>query len=87
MVLLGIDAHERNHTVVADDERGRKLGERTTGATTEDHAARAYLERRRGGGDTKAESLRALKRRLPDVVYRALLADAALLAGTERLAA
>ncbi|HEX5291940.1 MAG TPA: IS110 family transposase [Streptosporangiaceae bacterium] len=38
--------------------------------------ARAFLERRRAGGNTKPESLRALKRRLSDVVYRALLADA-----------
>ena len=37
--------------------------------------ARALLDRRRAGGDTKAESLRALKRRLSDVVYRALLED------------
>ncbi|WP_442914151.1 transposase [Kribbella sp. NBC_00359] len=36
----------------------------------------AYLKRRREAGDTKAESFRALKRRLLDVVYRALLADA-----------
>ena len=39
--------------------------------------AREFLQRRRAGGDTKAESIRALKRRLSDVVYRALLADAA----------
>jgi transposase len=39
-------------------------------------AARAYLEPRRAAGDTKAESLRALKRRLSDVVYHALLTDA-----------
>jgi transposase len=38
--------------------------------------ARAYLERRMTNGDTKTEALRALKRRLSDVVYRALLADA-----------
>jgi transposase len=38
----------------------------------------AYLQRRRDAGDTKAESIRALKRRLSDVVYRALLADAEL---------
>jgi transposase len=38
--------------------------------------ARAFLERRRTTGDTKAESLRALKRRLSDVIYRALLLDA-----------
>jgi transposase len=40
--------------------------------------ARAFLERRRATGDTKAESIRALKRRLSDVVYRALLVDAEL---------
>jgi hypothetical protein len=38
--------------------------------------ARQYLQQRRDNGDTKTESLRALKRRLSDVVYRALLADA-----------
>jgi len=37
--------------------------------------ARAYLERRRGLGNTKTEALRALKRRLSDVVFRALIAD------------
>jgi transposase len=39
--------------------------------------AREFLQRRRASGDTKAESIRALKRRLSDVVYRALLADPA----------
>jgi transposase len=38
--------------------------------------ARAYLERRMAMGNTKAEAIRALKRRLSDVVYRRLLADA-----------
>ena len=36
----------------------------------------AYLDRRRDRGDTNTEALRALKRRLSDIVYRALLADA-----------
>lgn len=40
--------------------------------------ARDYLERRRARGDTPAEARRALKRRLSDIVYRALLADAEL---------
>ena len=38
--------------------------------------AKAYLERRMGMGNTKTEALRALKRKLSDVVYRALQADA-----------
>lgn len=38
----------------------------------------AHLERRQADGNTRTEALRALKRRLSDVVYRALVADAAL---------
>ncbi|MGH9106998.1 MAG: transposase [Acidimicrobiales bacterium] len=38
--------------------------------------ARAYLQRRKDAGDTPKEAIRALKRRLSDVIYRALLADA-----------
>jgi transposase len=38
--------------------------------------ARNYLERRIAAGNTKREALRALKRKLSDVVFRALLADA-----------
>lgn len=38
--------------------------------------AKAYLERRTSMGNTKTEALRALKRKLSDVVFRALLVDA-----------
>jgi transposase len=38
--------------------------------------ARAFIDRRQTSGNTKTEALRALKRRLSDVVYRTLLADA-----------
>jgi transposase len=37
MVILGVDAHKRTHTLVAVDEVGRKLGERTVSATQEGH--------------------------------------------------
>jgi transposase len=37
MVVLGADLHKRNHTVVAVDEHGRKLGERLVNATREGH--------------------------------------------------
>src|SRR3990170_1010265 len=40
MVILGIDAHKRTHTVVAIDEAGRELGEKTTVSTTTE----AHLE-------------------------------------------
>ena len=39
--------------------------------------ARAYLQRRKDAGGTPKEALRVLKRRLSDVVYRAMLADSA----------
>lgn len=38
--------------------------------------ARAFMERKMNDGKTKTEALRALKRRLSDVVYRALQTDA-----------
>jgi len=38
--------------------------------------AKTYLERRMMQGNTKTEALRALKRKLSDVVYRALVVDA-----------
>jgi transposase len=41
-----------------------------------DTEGRAYFRRRIAAGKTKMEALRALKRRLSDVVYRQLVADA-----------
>ncbi len=37
--------------------------------------AQAFMQRRLAAGDTKTEALRALKRRLSDVVYRTMLKD------------
>src|SRR5665811_1316306 len=37
MVVIGVDSHKWTHTVVAVDEAGRKLGERTVAATAEGH--------------------------------------------------
>ena len=31
MVVIGVDLHKRSHTVVAVDETGRKLAEKTVG--------------------------------------------------------
>jgi transposase len=47
--------------------------------------ARAFRDRRTTMGDSPTEALRALKRRLSDVVFRALVADAEP-ARTDRLA-
>lgn len=37
MVVLGVDAHKRTHTIVAADELGRKLAEKTVATTSEGH--------------------------------------------------
>ncbi len=37
MVVLGVDAHKRTHTIVATDELGRMLAEKTVATTSEGH--------------------------------------------------
>jgi transposase len=37
MVVIGVDSHKRTHTVVAVDEAGRKLAERTVDTTADGH--------------------------------------------------
>jgi transposase len=39
MLVFGVDAHKRTHTIVAIDERGRRVGQRTIKATSDDHLA------------------------------------------------
>lgn len=43
---------------------------------------RAYYDRRKTDGKTSMEAVRALKRRLSDLVYKTMLADYALSVGT-----
>ena len=46
LVVIGIDAHKRTHTLVATDVVGRRLAETTVEATTDGHlAALACVER------------------------------------------
>ena len=69
MLVLGIDAHKRTHTVVAIDSTGRKLGEKvTTATTTADHLDMLrWAEQLRhraalGGGGLPASVKRLVKR-------------------------
>jgi transposase len=65
VLQCGIDAHKRTHTVVAVDETGRKLGERTLGTTTADHLAMLTWAERFGTQRRWAvEDCRHLSRRL-----------------------
>ena len=71
MVILGADLHKRWHTVVAIDEQGRRLDERTVRATPEGHlelrAWAAGLGEHRWG----LEDCRHLSRRLEADLLRA----------------
>ncbi len=49
MVVVGADVHERKHTVVAVDEVGRKLGEKTVNADTEGHTTALMWAREQFG--------------------------------------
>ena len=65
MLVLGIDAHKRTHTIVAVDERGRKVSQRTITATTTDHLS--IVTWAEGLGDDRlwaVEDCRHLSRRL-----------------------
>jgi transposase len=66
MIMLGIDAHKRTHTVVAVDGNGRQLGTKTTTATTTaDHLGIVRWADQFGPARTWAvEDCRHLSRRL-----------------------
>jgi transposase len=77
MVILGIDAHKRTHTVVAIDEAGRQLGSKTTLATTTEAHLELVRWADRFGSERRwaVEDCRHLSRRL----------EADLLAAGERI--
>jgi transposase len=76
MVIIGIDAHKRNHTAVIVDEHGRRLAQTTSGACSSDHLALVGWAARHGNERVWAvEDCRHLSRRL----------ERDLLAGGERI--
>lgn len=64
MVIIGADLHKRTHTVVAIDEAGRRLGERTVAATPEGHLELRRWAERFGEHRWALEDCRHLSRRL-----------------------
>lgn len=66
MVIVGVDAHKRTHTLLAIDGVGRKLGEKTVTATTEGHREGLVWARRRFGRELlwAIEDCRAVTARL-----------------------
>jgi hypothetical protein len=44
-VMIDVDAHKHSHMLVAVDEVGRKLGERTVASTSEGHLQPLWASR------------------------------------------
>lgn len=64
MVMIGIDAHKRSHTVVVVDDRGRQLAQRTVGTGSSDHFELVAWAARHGQHVWAVEDCRHLSRRL-----------------------
>ena len=66
MIVIGVDAHKRTHTMVAIDAGGRKLGEKTVEATTTGHLAALRWARTEFGRNVvwAVEDSRAMTARL-----------------------
>ncbi|MBI2702467.1 transposase [Mycobacterium gordonae] len=66
MMVIGIDAHKKTHTLVGVDAAGRPVGELTVAATTEGHLKALGWARREFGADLVwgVEDCRNLSRRL-----------------------
>ncbi|HWJ52236.1 MAG TPA: IS110 family transposase [Propionibacteriaceae bacterium] len=67
MIMFGVDAHKRSHTIVAVDDLGKQVATITVGTTTSDHLdAWAWSERIAGEAPRRwaVEDCRHLSRRL-----------------------
>jgi transposase len=64
MVVIGVDSHKRTHTAVAADGTGRKLAEKTVGATTAGHLELVRWASRFAARSWALEDCRHLSRRL-----------------------
>jgi transposase len=88
MAIVGVDAHKRTHTLVAVDEAGRKLGERTVPATPEGHLEAVGWAERWVDRVFALEDCRHLTRRLESDLLRAgeavLRVPTRLMAGARR---
>lgn len=64
MIVIGVDSHKRSHTVVAVDETGRKLAEKTVGTTSASHLELVRWAARFAERTWALEDCRHLSRRL-----------------------
>ena len=71
MAVVGVDAHKRTHTLVAVDDLGRKLGEKTVPATGDGHFQAVEWARQWPQVRFAVEDCRHLTRRLEGDLLRA----------------
>jgi transposase len=71
MIVIGVDSHKRTHTVVAVDEAGRKLSERTAAATEDGHLELIGWSRQWPDRTWALEDCRNLTHRLEGDLLRA----------------
>jgi transposase len=90
MVVIGVDAHKRTHTLVALDEVGRRLGERTVATTSEGHLAAVQWAAKWPKVRFALEDCRHLTRRLESDLltagHRVCRVPTRLMAGARRAA-
>jgi transposase len=88
MIILGVDAHKRTHTLVVVDDLGRKLAERTVAATGEGHIEALAWARRWDNRRFALEDCRPVTRRLEADLLAAgesvVRVPTKLMAGTRR---
>ncbi|MFD1938305.1 IS110 family transposase [Nonomuraea mangrovi] len=88
MIVIGVDAHKRTHTLVAVDEVGRKLGERTIRATPDGNMEAATWATRWPQVKFAIEDCRHVTRRLEaDLLttgYQVVRVTTQLMAGQRR---
>jgi transposase len=71
MIVIGVDSHKRTHTVVATDETGRRLAEKTVIATSAGHLELVRWATRFTDHRWALEDCRHLSRRLSTDLLRA----------------
>ena len=90
MVVIGVDSHKQTHTVVAVDEAGRKLAERTVATTADGHLELLSWTRRWPVRTWALKDCRHLTRRIEADLLRAgetvLRVPTKLMAGARRSA-
>lgn len=88
MVMIGTDSHKRTHTVVALDDVGRRVGEKTVAATSDGHLALVQWAAQWDEVTFALEDCRHLTRRLErDLLaagHRVVRVPTRLMAGARR---